>query len=54
MVDQSDTEMSREGDGVYVGLTNDALELISIVNRVKSPKAGAIVTFSGRLPTLSD
>lgn len=34
----------------YVALTHDHLDVLTIMNRVRSPKAGAIVLFAGTLP----
>ncbi|KAG9243574.1 Molybdopterin biosynthesis MoaE [Calycina marina] len=34
-------------DGLYVGLTHDHLDAKDIMDRVRSPKAGAIVVFAG-------
>ncbi|KAI0169727.1 Molybdopterin biosynthesis MoaE [Hypoxylon sp. FL1284] len=36
-----------EGTGCYVGLTHDLLNINDVVNRVRSPQAGAIVMFAG-------
>jgi molybdopterin synthase catalytic subunit len=38
---------SEEEEGIYVGLTYDDLDVVSIMNRVKNPKAGAVVMFAG-------
>lgn len=38
--------------GCYVGLTHDLLNLNDVVNRVRSPQAGAIVMFAGQLVLL--
>ena len=44
---------SLEEQGVYVELTNNLLDPLSIMNRVRSPQAGAIVLFAGMLsPTV--
>lgn len=45
--------MSREDDGIFVALTHDHLDIVEIVNRVKSPKAGAVVTFAGKANSAS-
>lgn len=34
-------------DSCYVGLTDDLLNLNEVVDRVRSPQAGAIVMFAG-------
>lgn len=34
-------------DGVFVALTHDTLDAVAIMNKVRSPKAGAIVLFTG-------
>ena len=36
----------------YVALTHDHLDAKAIMDRVRSPKAGAIVLFAGMLPPL--
>jgi len=36
-----------EEDGVFVALTHDTLDAVAIMNKVRSPKAGAIVLFAG-------
>jgi molybdopterin synthase catalytic subunit len=38
-----------EEDGVFVALTHDPLDAVAIMNKVRSPKAGAIVLFAGTL-----
>ncbi|KAI5806942.1 Molybdopterin biosynthesis MoaE [Geopyxis carbonaria] len=49
----SDTTLSSkspryvEDNGVFVELTHDALSLDTTINKVRSPKAGAIVMFAG-------
>lgn len=40
-------ELSREEGPVYVSLTHEPLDITSIINHVRSPKAGAIVLFAG-------
>ncbi|KAF2136890.1 uncharacterized protein K452DRAFT_116746 [Aplosporella prunicola CBS 121167] len=39
--------MIREEEGVHVELTYDHLDVVACMNRVKSPKAGAVVMFAG-------
>lgn len=39
--------MSLDDDCIHVELTEKHLDVISIMNRVRSPKAGAIVFFAG-------
>ncbi|KAI5247812.1 Molybdopterin biosynthesis MoaE [Aureobasidium subglaciale] len=34
-------------DGIFVALTHDTLDAVAIMNKVRSPKAGAIVLFAG-------
>lgn len=36
-----------EEDGVFVALTHNTLDAVAIMNKVRSPKAGAIVLFAG-------
>ena len=36
-------------DNCYVALTHDHLDYTSMVDRVRSPKAGAIVLFAGKV-----
>lgn len=43
-----DGEKSLSEQDLYVSLTYDELDAKSIMDRVKSPKAGAVVLFSGR------
>ena len=38
-----------EEDGIFVALTNDTLDPKAIMDKVRSPKCGAIVLFAGRL-----
>lgn len=40
-------------DDCYVALTNDYLDAKSMMDRVRSPKAGAIVLFAGKINSLS-
>jgi len=35
---------------IHVALTHDPLDIPSTLNRIKSPKAGAIVLFAGTFP----
>ncbi|CAD0099677.1 unnamed protein product [Aureobasidium mustum] len=37
-------------DGVFVALTHDTLDAVAIMNKVRSPKAGAIVLFAAYAP----
>ena len=41
--------MVREEEGVHVELTYDHLDVVACMNRVKSPKAGAVVMFAGNI-----
>lgn len=41
-------EKSLDEPDVYVSLTYDELDAKSIMDRVKSPKAGAVVLFAGK------
>jgi molybdopterin synthase catalytic subunit len=43
----SDTD-SKQEDNCYVALTEKHLDAKDIMDRVRSPKAGAIVLFAGR------
>jgi molybdopterin synthase catalytic subunit len=36
-----------EEENIHVELTQDLLNVTQVMNRVKSPKAGAVVLFSG-------
>ncbi|CAD0041645.1 unnamed protein product [Aureobasidium pullulans] len=45
----SNTPTELEEDGVFVALTHDTLDAASIMNKVRSPKAGAIVLFAVHL-----
>lgn len=49
MAEKSTGAMVREDEGVHVELTYDHLDVLSVMARVKSPKAGAVVLFAGRL-----
>lgn len=40
-------------DGCYVALSHDYLDAKSMMDRVRSPKAGAIVLFAGKIDWLS-
>ncbi|KAH0536442.1 Molybdopterin synthase catalytic subunit [Glutinoglossum americanum] len=40
-------QVLREGENIYAELTRDHLDVQTTINRVKSPKAGAIVLFAG-------
>jgi len=46
-----DGEKSLSESDIYVSLTYDELNAKSIMDRVKSPKAGAVVLFAG-MPSL--
>lgn len=37
-----------EADGTFVALTYDILDAKSVMDRVRSPKCGAIVLFAGK------
>ncbi len=39
---------SLTGDGFYVALTEQPLDVAALMQRVRSPKAGANVLFAGR------
>lgn len=45
-----DGDKSLSEPDVYVSLTYDELNAKSIMDRVKSPKAGAVVLFAGKKP----
>lgn len=49
MSDTPNTGYRREEECISVALTHDILDHLSIMADVKSPKAGAIVLFAGRL-----
>lgn len=42
----NDTTEFKEDD-VYVALTHETLDAVAIMNKVRNPKAGAIVLFAG-------
>ncbi len=44
-MDLSETEL--QGEGCYVAVTNDYLNVQAIMDRVRDPGAGAIVIFAG-------
>jgi hypothetical protein len=46
-------EKSLAEQDIYVSLTYDELNAKSIMDRVKSPKAGAVVLFAGKLSLTS-
>lgn len=48
-----DGEKSLSEQDIYVSLTYDELDAKAMMDRVKSPKAGAVVLFSGRSAYLS-
>ncbi|KAI4748662.1 Molybdopterin biosynthesis MoaE [Aureobasidium sp. EXF-12298] len=43
----NNTPTEFEEVGVFVALTHDTLDAVAIMNKVRSPKAGAIVLFAG-------
>lgn len=45
----SNAPVFAEEEGIFVGLTHDALDPAAIMNKVRSPKAGAIVLFAGTI-----
>jgi molybdopterin synthase catalytic subunit len=45
----NNTPTEFEEDGVYVALTHDTLNAVAIMDKVRSPKAGAVVLFAGTL-----
>lgn len=47
-------EKSLVEQDIYVSLTYDELDAKSIMDRVKSPKAGAVVLFAGTTASISD
>lgn len=51
MSESPDPSQRREEECISVALTHDMLNPLSIMAEVKSPKAGAIVLFAGRLST---
>ncbi|KAI9864680.1 MAG: Molybdopterin synthase catalytic subunit [Pleopsidium flavum] len=46
-MEDSDATQSREEENIYVALSRGHLDILSIMNKVKSPKAGAVVLFAG-------
>jgi molybdopterin synthase catalytic subunit len=44
--------MQLDEENVHVELTYNNLDAISIMNRVKSPRAGAVVLFAGKIRLL--
>lgn len=46
-------EKSLVEQDIYVSLTYDELDAKSIMDRVKSPKAGAVVIFAGEITSIS-
>lgn len=44
---ENSTSSFNEEDDVYVELTHNILDALSIMNQVRSPQAGAIVLFAG-------
>jgi molybdopterin synthase catalytic subunit len=44
---ESASKMELSDEDVHVALTYDNLDAVSTMNRVRSPKAGAIVLFAG-------
>ncbi|KAF9632701.1 putative molybdenum cofactor synthesis protein 2b protein [Lasiodiplodia theobromae] len=47
MAEMGADAMHRQDEGVYVQLTEDHLDVSSVMARVKSPDAGAVVLFAG-------
>jgi molybdopterin synthase catalytic subunit len=45
---QQDTPAFVEEEGIHVGITHEYLDVMTSMNKVKSPKAGAIVLFAGK------
>ena len=45
--DRKNPQFLKEGDNIHVELTHDPLDIQTAVNRIRSPKAGAIVLFAG-------
>ncbi|GAB7353504.1 hypothetical protein MBLNU459_g3951t1 [Dothideomycetes sp. NU459] len=43
----SGAPLAAEEEGIFVGLTHNVLDAVAIMNKVRSPKAGAIVLFAG-------
>ena len=39
-------------ENILVSLTHTSLDILSVVNSVKNPKAGAVVLFAGILPPI--
>jgi len=53
MAEKENHPMTREEENIFVGLTHEHLNVDSIMAKVKSPKAGAIVLFAGKRNTTS-
>lgn len=56
MAEMGADAMHRQDEGVYVQLTEDHLDVSSVMARVKSPDAGAVVLFAGKpllIPTVA-
>ena len=51
MSESGDPGLRREEERTFVALTRNTLDPLSIMAEVKSPKAGAIVLFAGKLST---
>jgi molybdopterin synthase catalytic subunit len=45
---ETSSKMELSEEAIHVELTYDHLDAVSIMNKVRSPKAGAIVLFAGR------
>jgi len=44
---ETQTKLELTAEGCYVALTHDPLDVKAIMDRVRSPEAGAIVLFAG-------
>jgi hypothetical protein len=44
---ETETKVELTAEGCYVALTHDPLDVKAIMDRVRSPEAGAIVLFAG-------
>ena len=55
MPEEPDSDQCIKEDGVSVALTHGLLDVRTVMNEVRSPKAGAIVLFAGhsQSPTIA-
>lgn len=53
MADSASSPTKIEEENIHVEITYDHLDVNSVISKVKSPKAGAIVLFAGKPTPLS-